>query len=156
MVGQPAVRAMAVVIGLAALLAAAPARADECEALAARVSRLTGADVSRPRSASVIFLKRFKYSIDVGCGSAPDVSLFDGEARLPDRSFFYLAGLIAEALFERPAQSLERLIGECQERGLRSRPGQTSIKLGKRFGVSRCNPGEDSFGITFYIDDKQP
>ena len=77
-----------------------------------------GADVGRPRSASVIFLKQPKYDINVGCGRDLYVNLFDGSARLPDRGFFYLAGQAASAMSGRPSVSLDPVIGVCRERAL--------------------------------------
>lgn len=96
--------AASLLLASAALLASAPARADACDALAARMIRATGASFVGREGALAVFRAADAERMSLDCGP-PRRMAFLSREREPDWPYYALVGLAAGALAgARPAE----------------------------------------------------
>lgn len=135
---------LALALPTLALLACAPARADACDALAAKMIRTTGASfVGREGSLSV-FRAADAERMSLDCG-APRRMAFLSREREPDRPYYVLVGLAAGALAgARPAEAEALAVRLHQDSLLTGLPQQG------RAGpvVMRCATGDRPDGFS--------
>ncbi|GLS44128.1 hypothetical protein [Methylobacterium brachythecii] len=125
--------------GLALCLAiAAPARADGCDALTARLIRGTGASLAGRTGPLVVFRAADAERMSLDCGP-PRRMVFRSLDREPPRFYFVLIGLAAKTLAGAGADQVEILAMNLHQAALLSGAPQ----LGRARGaVLRCEPGD--------------
>lgn len=137
--------ARALAAGFAALLLAAPARADSCDGLTVRLIRATGASLVGREGALVVFRAADADRFRLDCAS-PRRLLFRTERREPLGAYFVLIGEAARALTGAPEEAVETLTRRLHQDSLLTGLAQ----LGRVGGaVIRCDPGDrpDGFGV---------
>ncbi|MCE4225846.1 hypothetical protein HCU64_19010 [Methylobacterium sp. C25] len=129
----------ALVGGIALCLAiAAPARADGCDALTARLIRGTGASLAGRTGPLVVFRAADAERMSLDC-RPPRRMVFRSRDREPQRVYFVLIGLAAKTLAGASAERVEVLAMNLHQAALLSGAPQ----LGRVGGaVLRCEPSD--------------
>jgi hypothetical protein len=111
------------------LIAATPAEADACDALAAEVTRVTGA-----RRAEMAANLRFQHpaaeTIVVYCPHAPGIHVTWRDAYPPD-VYFDMVAVLREITFKTKTAATRAVAIQCQQAALRSSTDKASRSLGK-------------------------
>ena len=132
------------VLALAALLAPAPARADACDALAARLIRTTGASFVGREGSLAVFRAADAERMSLDCGAPRRMAVLSRE-REPERPYYALVGLAAGTLAgARPAEAEALALRLHQDSLLTGLPQQG------RAGpiVMRCATGDRADGFS--------
>ena len=135
----------ALAAAFAAVLLAAPARADSCDGLTVRLIRATGASLVGRTGSLVVFRAADAERFRLDCQS-PRRLLFRSERREPLGAYFVLVGEAAHALTGAPEEAVETLTRRLHQDSLLT----GSAQLGRVGGaVIRCDPGDrpDGFGL---------
>ena len=130
--------------GLALLAAASgPARADGCDALAAKLIRETGASFAGRSGPLVVFRAADAERMSLVCG--PGEMVFRARHRQPNRSYFVLIGLAARGLTGAVPEEAETLALNLHQQTLLTGAPQQG-----RAGPAelRCEPGDRLDGLT--------
>lgn len=137
--------------GAFALLAAAPAQAaDGCDALTARMIRATGASLAGRKGSLAVFRAADAERMSLDCGT-PRRMVFGSLAREPNRNYFMLIGLAAQALTGARADEVEVLALNLHQDSLLA--SQTRQGTAGRAAL-RCETGprtDDLAGLTVCV-----
>ncbi len=126
------------------LAAIAPARADGCDALTARLIRGTGASLAGRTGLLVVFRAADAERMSLDCGM-PHRMVFRSLYRQPNRYFFVLIGLAAKTLAGVEAESAETLaLNLHQQTLLTGEPQQGRAGA----AILRCEPTDRLDGLT--------
>ncbi|TXN21619.1 hypothetical protein [Methylobacterium sp. WL9] len=126
------------------LAAGAPARADGCDALTARLIRGTGASLAGRTGSLVVFRAADAERMSLDCGT-PRRMVFRSLYRQPNRSYFVLIGLAAKTLAKADAEGVETLALNLHQQTLLTGEPQQG-RAGS--AVLRCEPTDRLDGFT--------
>lgn len=132
------------VLSMLVPLAAVPARADACDALAAKLIRTTGASLAGREGSLAVFRAADAERMSLDCG-APRRMAFLSREREPDRPYYALVGLAAGALAGAKPTDAEALAVRLHQDSL-----LTGLPQEGRVGpiVMRCATGDRLDGFS--------
>lgn len=108
-------------LALLGLLAAASARADQCEALVAKLTAVDGVryDHASPSGKNHFLAAAPASEISVDCGTASPTLYIYYEGAFPSREFFALGGRLGSIVLGQPARDIEAAMRGCQQIALK-------------------------------------
>lgn len=130
-----------------ACLATVPARADSCDALTARVIRVTGASLAGRAEPGAVFRAADADRMSLDC-RVPARIVIGSVERRPPVGWFTLVGLAAEALGKARLRDAQvAALNLHQDSLLAEAPTQARVG-----GVAlRCDTGERAVGLTGFV-----
>ena len=112
---------LAALVLLAAPVGVPPARADECDALAARIAEATGARKAGRRTGPSIDVRAASgIRLDLTCRAEPIVQAASGDPT-PSPAYFRDLGIAAQLVVGEPAEAVQAAIRTAYETALGSR-----------------------------------
>ena len=130
-----------------ACLAARPARADSCDALAARVIRVTGASLAGRAEPGAVFRAADADRMSLDCRAPARIVIGSGERR-PPVGWFTLVGLAAEALGKARLRDAQAAALNLHQDSLLA-----EVPMQARVGgvILRCDTGPRAVGIAGFV-----